>query len=64
MVCYSYIKLLLSYNMPARITVMLEDEVVKKLRIKQSKLIQESNKAISFSHVINEALKANLKGTK
>jgi len=50
--------------MPARITVMLEDEVVKKLRVKQSKLIQESNKAISFSHVINEALKANLKGTK
>lgn len=50
--------------MPSRITVMLDDDVVKKLRNKQSKLIQESNKAVSFSHVINETLKENLKGTK
>lgn len=43
---------------------MLDDELVKKLRVKQSKLIQESNKAISFSYVVNETLKSTLKGTK
>jgi hypothetical protein len=47
--------------MPSRITVMLEDDVVKKLRVKQSKMIQESNSAVSFSHIINETLKSSLK---
>lgn len=50
--------------MASRITIMLEDELVKKLRIKQSKLIQESNKAVSFSQVINDTLKNNLKNIK
>ena len=40
---------------------MLDDELVKRLRAKQSKMIQESNSAISFSHVINETLKSSLK---
>ncbi len=43
---------------------MLEDDVVRKLRIKQSKKIQESNSSVSFSYVINESLKSAVKGIK
>ena len=50
--------------MAVRITVMLEDEIVKKLRAKQSKMIQESNSSVSFSHIINETLRSNLKKNK
>jgi hypothetical protein len=40
---------------------MLEDDLAKKLRMKQSKLLQETNDTISFSHVINETLRSCLK---
>lgn len=51
-------------SMASRITIMLEDDLAKKLRIKQSRLIQETNKAMSFSQVINDTLKSNLKNIK
>jgi hypothetical protein len=47
--------------MPKRITVMLEDEVVQKLRKLQAKQIQDSSSSISLSKVINETLKKNMK---
>jgi len=47
--------------MSKRITVMIEDEVIEKLRILQAKQIKEKTSAVSFSHVINEVLKKNLK---
>jgi len=47
--------------MSKRVTIMLDDDLVKKLRIKQSKMLQETNNSISFSYVINEALRTCLK---
>jgi predicted CopG family antitoxin len=49
------------FNMSKRITVMIEDEVIEKLRILQAKQIKESASAVSFSQVINDVLKKNLK---
>ncbi|MCV0393144.1 MAG: hypothetical protein K5790_07660 [Nitrosopumilus sp.] len=47
--------------MAQRITVMLDDEVVKKLRSKQAKKIKETANAISFSAIINDSLKECVK---
>ena len=47
--------------MSKRITVVLDDAVVKKLRIIQSKKIVKSKKSVSFSRVINEELRKDLK---
>ncbi len=47
--------------MAKRITVVLDDEVVKKLRNIQSKKISKSKKSVSFSSVINEELRKALK---
>ena len=49
------------FHMSKRITVMIEDEVIEKLRILQAKQIKERTSAVSFSQVINEVLKKNLK---
>ena len=43
--------------MAKRITVMIDDENLKKLRNLQSKMIKESNESVSFSRVINKVLK-------
>ena len=34
----------------------MDDKLEKKIRIKQAKLIKESNRAVSFSKVVNELL--------
>jgi len=47
--------------MPKRITVVLDDQLVKKLRIIQSEKISKSKKSVSFSSVINEELRKSLK---
>ncbi len=47
--------------MARRITVVLDDEVVKKLRIIQSKKISKLTEHVSFSRVINEELRKALK---
>jgi len=44
-----------------RITIMLDDELQKKLREKQAKLIKQSNKNVSFSQVINMTLKQSVR---
>ena len=44
-----------------RITIMLDDDLLKKLREKQAKLIKQSNKNVSFSQVINMALKQSVR---
>lgn len=46
--------------MAKRITVMLDDEVIQKLRKLQAKQIQDSTSSVSLSKVINDVLK-NLK---
>jgi len=45
----------------ARITIMLDDILLKKLRKKQAKLIKESAKSVSFSRVLNDTLRKCIK---
>ena len=43
--------------MAKRITIMLDEELDKKIRNLQAKMIQNENKSVSFSKVINEVIK-------
>ena len=47
--------------MSKRVTIVLDNDVVKKLRIIQSKKISKSTEHVSFSRVINEELRKVLK---
>ena len=47
--------------MGKRVTIVLEDELIKKLHEIQARQIKESTGAVSFSEVINETLKKGLK---
>ncbi len=47
--------------MAKRITVTLDDELNKKIHELQAKQIKDSKKAKSFSRVLNETLRQNLK---
>lgn len=47
--------------MAKRVTIMIDDELDKKLRQLQAKMIQKENKSISYSHVINSMLKNSTK---
>jgi len=46
-----------------RVTITLDPRLELKLRNLHAKNITETNKAISFSHIINEILKQGLKET-
>ena len=46
--------------MSKRITILLDDDLAKKLRLLQSKRLKESNKSISFSRVLNDTLRKSL----
>ena len=48
-------------NMAKRITIMLDDDLVKKLHEIQAKKIKESSESVSFSAVLNNALEKGLK---
>jgi len=48
-------------KMSLRITVMLDEDLVKSLRKKQAKLLMHSKKSISFSAVMNQTLRENIK---
>ena len=47
--------------MSKRVTIMIEDEIDKKLRSIQAKEIQLTSSSISYSQTINKILKNNLK---
>ncbi len=47
-----------------RITIILDDDIVRKLRNRQAKLLMESSKAVTMTSVIKEALKEYLKKEK
>jgi hypothetical protein len=47
--------------MAKRITIMLDDNLVKKFHEMQAKQIRESKKSVSFSRVLNEVLRKNIK---
>ena len=50
-----------NYNMSKRVTIVLDDDLAKKLREKQAKQIKESTKSVSFSKVLNETVRIGLK---
>jgi hypothetical protein len=47
--------------MAERKTIMIDDELVKKIRIRQAKKIKETSSTVSFSSIINEMLKDCMK---
>ena len=47
--------------MAKRVTVTLNDENLKKLRIKQAKKVKETSSSVSFSNIINETLRKGMK---
>lgn len=47
--------------MSKRITIMLDDDLDKKLRMLQAKMIQTTAGSVSFSKVINEELRKCIK---
>ncbi len=48
------------WSMATRITIMLDDNVSKKLRVLQAKRLKGSSKSISFSTVLNDTLRKGL----
>jgi predicted transcriptional regulator len=44
-----------------RITIMLDDDLVKNLHEIQAKQIKESSESVSFSAVLNETIRKKLK---
>lgn len=47
-------------NMPKRITFLIDDDTYKRLRSKQASEIKKTASTISFSKIINDALKKSL----
>ncbi len=47
--------------MAKRITIMLDEDNLKKLRLIQAKLIKETISSVSFSKVLNETITKSLK---
>jgi hypothetical protein len=43
-----------------RISIMLDDDIDRKIRLMQSKIIKKENKSVSFSSVINLLLEENI----
>ncbi len=47
--------------MSQRVTIMLDDDLARKLRTRQAKMLQENSGSVSFSRVVNETLRPVLK---
>ena len=47
--------------MGKRVTIVLDDDLAKKLHEIQAKLIRETTKSVSFSSVLNETVRTSLK---
>ncbi len=47
--------------MSERLTIMLNSEIAKKLRVIQAKKIKETSSTVSFSRIVNEILEKGLK---
>lgn len=46
--------------MAKRITVMIDDDIMVKVRKLQSEMIKKSEKSVSFSKTINEVLRLSM----
>jgi len=47
--------------MSKRVTIVIDDDLDKKLRLRQAKIIQHEQSSCSYSRVVNEALRKILK---
>ncbi len=47
--------------MSIRVTIMIDDDLDKKLRLRQAKRIQQEQASCSFSKMLNETLRKSLK---
>jgi len=47
--------------MRKRVTIMIEDDLDKKLRLRQAKIIHQKQSAYSYSRVVNDTLRKVLK---
>jgi len=47
--------------MSKRVTIMIDEDLDKKLRLRQAKLIQQKQSSYSYSRVLNEVLRKYLK---
>ena len=47
--------------MSRRVTIMIDEDLDKKIRLRQAKLIQQEQSLYSYSKVLNEALRKALK---
>ncbi len=47
--------------MGKRVTIMFDDDLNKKIRLRQSKIIQQTQSSYSFSKTLNEVLRKGLK---
>ncbi len=46
--------------MTKRVTIMIDDDLDKKVRLLQAKLITQSSKSVSFSKVLNDVVRKGL----
>jgi len=58
---YSIIHKMLMMQMSKRVTIMIDEDLDKKLRLRQAKLIQQEQSSYSYSRVLNESLRKVLK---
>jgi len=47
--------------MSKRVTIMIDEDLDKKLRLRQAKIIQQEASSCSYSRVLNETLRKVLK---
>jgi len=50
-------------DLTIRITIMLNKELAKKLRLSQARLIQKTKKNVTFSKVLNDVVSKGLKNS-
>ena len=46
--------------MSKRVTIMIDDDLDKKLRLRQAKMIQQNQTSFSYSKTLNEVLRKSL----
>lgn len=46
--------------MSKRVTIMIDDDLDKKIRLRQAKMIQQEQASYSYSKTLNEIIRKNL----
>ena len=56
--------MIIQYEMKQRVSIMLDEDIVKRLRKKQGDAIGKLKKSVTFSGIINQCLEYCLKNEK